>query len=66
MVETVSSFPLLKLRFEKYLTVDVMTYVEYQESYKFMFYINKQGRSFLQQNFIIIRNGFINDGLIPH
>ncbi len=30
-----------------------------------MFSINKEGRSFLHDNFITIRNEFINDGLIP-
>ena len=38
---------------------------EYEEAYKFMFTINKEGRYFLLKNFITIRNGFINDGLIP-
>ncbi len=29
-----------------------------------MFAINKEGRSFLRNNFITIRNGFQNDGLV--
>ena len=29
-----------------------------------MFSVNKEGRSFLQNNYLTIRNGFINDGLI--
>jgi hypothetical protein len=66
MVETVSVFPLSKLRYYTYLVLDVMMHVEYQEAYKFMFAFNKEARSFLLNNFIIIRNGFINDGLIPY
>jgi hypothetical protein len=66
MVETVSVFPLSKLRYYTYLVLDVMMHVEYEEAYKFMFAVNKEARSFLLNNFITIRNGFINDGLIPY
>jgi hypothetical protein len=62
MVEFV--FPLLKLRHDTYLTLDVMMHVDYQEACKFMFAVNKEGRLFLHNNFIAIRNGFINGGLI--
>jgi hypothetical protein len=65
MVETVSVFPFSKLRYDTYLTLDVMMHLDYQEAYKFMFTVNKEGRSFLSNNFITISNGFINDGLIP-
>ena len=65
MVETVNTFPLPKLRYDKYLTLGVMMHVEYQQVYEFMFAVNKEGRSFIKTMFIIIRNGFINDGLIP-
>jgi hypothetical protein len=64
MVESVSAFPLSKLRYDKFLTLDVMMYLEYQEANTFMFAVNKEARLFLQNNFIIIRNGFLNDGLI--
>jgi hypothetical protein len=30
-----------------------------------MFAVNKEGRTFLQNRFITIQNGFINDGLVP-
>lgn len=66
MEETVSVFPLSKLRYDTYLVLDVMMHVEYHEAYKFMFAVSKQARSFLLKNFIAIRNGFINDGLIPY
>lgn len=65
MVEPVINFPLTKLRDFTYLTLDVMMHIEYEKSKYFMFAINKQGRLFLQNNFYAIRNGFINDGLIP-
>ena len=65
MVETLSSFPLSKLRHRKYLTLNLMMQLECLEAYKFMFAVNKEGRSFLLINFITIRNGFINEGLIP-
>ena len=64
MVESV--FPLSKLRHYTYLTIDVMMHIDYQEAIKFMFTVNKEGRSFLHNNFIAIRNGFINDGLITY
>ena len=66
MVVSVSDFPFSKLRYEKYLTLDVMMYVEHQQVLQFMFTCNKQARIFLQNNFITVRNGFVNDGLIPY
>lgn len=39
-------------------------YLEHEDIYKFMFKINKEGRNFIINNFITVRNGFINDGLI--
>jgi hypothetical protein len=66
MVESVSVFPLPKLRYDIFLTLDVMMHIKYQDAYNFMFAVNKQGRKFLKNNFITIRNGFINDGLISY
>jgi hypothetical protein len=65
MVESVSIFPLPKLRQFTILTLDVMMHVEFEEACKFMFSISKEGRSFLFNNLITIGNGFINDGLFP-
>ena len=31
-----------------------------------MFALNKEARDFIQNNFITVRNGFVNDGLINH
>jgi len=64
MVESLSDFPLRKLRLDPYLIIDVMLHVDYDEVLKFMFTLNKETRSFLLDNFIIIRNGFANEGLI--
>jgi len=66
MVESLSEFPLRKLRHDAYLIIDVMMNVDYEEVQKFMFALNKETRSFLEDNFIIIRNGFVNEGLITY
>jgi hypothetical protein len=66
MVESLNEFPFRKLRYEKFLTLDVMMYVDRPEVYKFMFTLNKEARKFLQENFITIINGFVNEGLITY
>jgi hypothetical protein len=66
MAESLSEFPFRKLRYVTYLTIDVMMYVDHPEVYKFMFTLNKEARKFLQDKFITIRNGFVNDGLITY
>jgi hypothetical protein len=66
MVESFSDFPFSKMRYYKYLMLNVMMYVEHQQVLQFMFTCNKQARTFLQHNYIIVRNGFVNDGLIPY
>ena len=66
MEESVSDFPFIKLRHHKYLTLEVMMYVEHQQVFEFMFTYNKKARAFLQHNYLTIRNGFVNDGLIPY
>jgi hypothetical protein len=66
MVESLSEFPFRKLSEDKYLTLEVMMYVDHPEVWKFMFSVNKEARTFLQENFITIQNGFTNAGLITH
>ena len=39
-------------------------HVDYLDASKFMYKINKDGWKFIIDNFITVRNGFINDGLI--
>ncbi len=41
-------------------------HIDYLQAYKFIYGLNNETRSFLQNNFITIRNGFINCGLIPY
>ena len=66
MVESESDFLFRKLKHDKYLTLEVMTFVEHPDVYKFMFTVNKKSRSYLKENFITIQNGFINEGLITY
>ena len=66
MDESVSAFPFHKLRYHKYLTLDVMMHVEFKEACSFMFGCSKATRAFLESNSSTIRNGFINDGLIDY
>ena len=64
MVESFNDFPFRKLRDEKYLLLELMLYIEHSEVLQFMFSVNKETRKFLESNFITIRNGFVNEGLI--
>ena len=66
MVELPGCFPFRKLYHDKYLTLDVMMYVEPQDVLKFMFTVNKETRAYLTQNSSTIQNGFINGGLITY
>ena len=66
MEKTLSNFIFSKLRYEKFLTLEVMLYVEQQEIYNFMFTVSKETRSYLLLNFITVKNAFINEGLITH
>ena len=66
MEEVVTLFPFRKLRYQKYLTLDVMMYVERSKALEFIFCVNKEARAFLHQHFISIQNGFINEGLIVY
>ena len=63
-MESESEFPFRKLRYYTYLTLDVMMHVEQEDAYKFMFTLNKDARKFILDNFITVRNEFLNDGLI--
>ena len=66
MVESVrKNFPFHKIS-GKYLFVEVMMFVDHIAVKNFMFYLTKETRSFLKFKFIIIENGFINNGLITH
>ncbi len=67
MEESLSvTFPFTKLRYYTYVTLEVLMCIEHPKVYEFMFAVNKEVRAFLQDNFIAIRNGFTNEGLITH
>jgi hypothetical protein len=44
----------------------VMTYIELKDVLNFMFFVNKDSRNFLYNNWITIKNEFVNEGLITH
>jgi hypothetical protein len=66
MEETLTTFLFRQLRYDIFLTLDTMMYVERSKALEFMFGVNKEGRSFLCQHYISIKNGFINEGLIEY
>lgn len=66
MVETLTNFPFRKLKDNKFLTVGVLAFVEYQDALEFLFSLNKEARTFLQENIDIVNNEFINGGLITY
>ena len=66
MEQSVSMFPFPKLEADKYLTLEVLMFLEYDDACKFMLIVNKLARAFLETHSKTIRNGFINDGLIEY
>lgn len=66
MEESESAFPFRNLRKHTFLTLEVLMNVERTQALRFMNNINKDGRLFLQQEYTIIKNGFINEGLIDY
>ncbi len=66
MEVTVSKFPFRKLRYYKFLTLEILMYVDYNDVLKFIFSVNKTSRSFFESNASIIRNGFLNHGLFKY
>ncbi len=66
MEEGTHTFPFSKLRHDIYLTLEVMMYVERSQAFEFMHAVNKEGRSYLEHQYVSIKNGFINEGLIFH
>ncbi len=64
MEEITNTFPFKKLKYETFLTLDVMINAERSQAFEFMFCLNKEARAFLFQHYSSIKNGFINEGLI--
>jgi hypothetical protein len=63
-MELVTAFPFHKLKDDKYLMLNVLMHLKYDEALKYMFALNKEARSFIDRYFITLNNGFTNDGLI--
>lgn len=64
MEESRRVFPFYKLRHAKYLILEIMMHVDYKESWKFMYSLNKDLRAFIETNAATIYKEFNNDGLI--
>jgi hypothetical protein len=64
MEESLITVPFSRLSKDKYLMLEVLLYVKYHNACRLMFILSKGSRWFLKDNFINIRNGFINDGYI--
>jgi hypothetical protein len=64
MVEILRGLPFTKLK--QYLTLEVLMNISFFDALKFMYTVNKEVRIFLRKKYISLRNGFENDGLIPH
>jgi hypothetical protein len=65
-MESVSAFPFRKLQYDKYLTLNVLMHIDRLDALNFMFTLNKEARNFLMNNFITVRNEFVNEGLIEY
>ena len=61
-----ATFPFSKLRYDKFLTLDVMMNVKHFDALKFMFSLNKEARAFLKEHIQTIQNEFDNKGLFIH
>ncbi len=61
-----STFPFRHLKQDTYSLLDVLMYIDYNDALKFMYTVNKEARSFIQNNYITMRNEFDNNGLIEH
>ena len=66
MEESVLQSTFYKLRYDKYLTLDVLLYIDYFDASEFLFSLNKDTRNFANENAFTIRNGYNNEGLIKY
>jgi hypothetical protein len=66
MESALSVFPFWKLRYEKYLFLDVLLYIDYKNALEFMFKLSIDARKFLHSNISSINNAYNNEGLIIH
>lgn len=66
MVDSHSDFAFRKLSFYIYLPLEVMLHVDHPEVLSYFFSVNKATRSYIETNFLTIRNAFINAGLVTY
>ena len=64
MVESEPLFPFYKLRFKKYLVIEILSHLDHPIALQFMHSVCRSARSFLVKNHRMILNGFHNEGLI--
>jgi len=55
-----------KLKFKKYLIIEMLMNLEYIDALSFLWKVNKEGREFLFKQIVYVKNGFVNEGLIVH
>lgn len=55
-----------KLLNKKYLMLELLMHIEFEDALKFMFILNTDGRKFLVHHFKTVKNGFENEGLITY
>lgn len=60
MVDSYINFPFRQLKVRKYLTLEIMMYVDYPEVLTYMCALNRETRSYIEKNFNTFRKGFIN------
>ena len=65
-IAPLTSFPFRKLRYNTYLTLEIIMCIEYKDALQYLFDVNKQTRQFLFRNLISIKNSYDNEGLITH
>ena len=47
----------------KYIAIDVLLYLQYDDSLEFLFNLNRHTREFLKHYYVAIKSGFENEGL---
>ena len=65
-MEPFNAFLFPKLKNDKYLILNILMYLDYKDALNFIFFINKDSRTFQLTNFITLKNEFINEGLIDY
>jgi hypothetical protein len=63
-MESQRALPFRKLSNDIYLTLEVLKYLEINEAATFMQSLNKHAREYISENFVTVKNAFVNEGLI--